>query len=1040
MSGFVHLQVKSEYSLLSSLARVEELCKRASELGMKALAVTDRENLFAAPIFFDRALKYRLKPIIGAEISVSSKGFLSPFICLCKNEEGYHHLSYLVSRAYYNNEHSPYVKREELCERSAGLILIVGLRGGSLYEAIMASRYEEAFSEYEELRKVFGEENVYLQIFRAPQQEHEQAYQKKLEFAKLYSLALVATNEVSFIEKGDAGYIEILRAIKEGRRLDELTKEAYSKEDCYLKTELEMLELFRDCPSACDNTIRIAELCNFEFNYGDKHLPKYALPHQVDVHAYLRLKCLEGLKSRYGFNYDDENLSTKHLEIKERLDYELSVVENMGYSDYFLIVWDFVNYAKSRGILVGAGRGSGGGSLICYVLHITEIDPIEYKLIFERFLNPERVSMPDLDIDFQDNRRSEVIDYVVEKYGSEKVAQIITFGTLSARQVIRDVARVRGLSQAEADELAKAIPNRLNMTLDLALEESSEFKSLFLRSKLYEAVILVAKKLEGLPRHISTHAAGVVIARDEVYKIHPVIYQDGSMLTQYDMIYLEKLGLLKMDFLGLRYLNIIAHSLSEIERTRGLRLKLDEIPLDDKKTYQLLSKGLGLGVFQLESPGMLKFMKDLKPYRIEDIIIGISLYRPGPMESIPRFLEYRRKPHKIKYATPLLEKILAETSGCIVYQEQVMEIVRVIGGFSYGEADNLRRAMSKKIMQVMEDKREEFIYGKEGLDGRRIGGGLSLGISEEELSKLYDEMVDFAKYAFNKAHATGYAIIAYYTAYLKANFTREYMAALLSSVSGSQAKVGEYIKEANLLGIKVLPPNVLRSRGDFIVEGASIRYGLSAIKNVGRRLVEDIERLQDEGSLTTLADFYRGLSINSMNKKSAESLILSGALSSFAYSPSWLLHNFEAMYAYYKPAHSLREENQLTLNDIMEGSSVLEDYKLEACEEYSRDYINKKCYEVLGLLPLDAPDEDSASIYIKVPSMTSEEERFLKSLETDRNGNKLFIYDESSGKLHRYVEKIIYSSNTEIDFYRRYGRDGVKIVLPDLKKKADTTK
>lgn len=1035
MSGFVHLQVKSEYSLLSSLARLDSLCGLAAKLGMKSLAITDKNNMFSSPLFFDKAREAGLKPLIGVEISVSDLGSASNFLCLCKNEEGYHRLSYLVSRAHYNSESEPYITKEEFFEHREGLILVAGLKDGTLYQDILAGRYEAAKRSLDELFSVFGRDQVYLQVFRAPQPEHEAAYRKKVEFARLYNIDLVATNEVCFLERGEAGYLDVLRGIKEARRLDDLEKEAYSKEDCYLKSEEEMRELFSDCPAACDNTLKIAESCHFEFNFREKHLPKYPLPEAIKVHDYLKLRCIEGLKSRYGLNYEEEAKSPKEVLIKERLDYELSVIENMGYSDYFLICWDFVNYAKSRGILVGAGRGSGGGSLVCYVLHITEIDPIEYKLIFERFLNPERVSMPDLDIDFQDDRRHEVIDYVVGKYGANRVAQIITFGTLSARQVIRDVARVRGLSQAETDELAKAVPNKLNITLDEALEESSEFKRLYLKSRNNEALIQVAKKLEGLPRHISTHAAGVVIARDDVYKIHPVIYQDGIMLTQYDMTYLEKLGLLKMDFLGLRYLNIIAHTLREIKRTRGISLSLDEIALNDRKAYELLSKGLSLGIFQLESPGMVKFMKELKPYRIEDIIIGISLYRPGPMESIPRYLEYRRRPSKIKYSSPHLEKILEETSGCIVYQEQVMEIVRVIGGFSYGEADNLRRAMSKKKMQLMMEKRQQFIYGKELPDGSRVGGGLSLGMSEDDLNKLYDEMTDFANYAFNKAHATGYAIIAYYTAYLKANYTKEYMAALLSSVSGSHAKIAEYIKEANKMGIKVLAPNVRRSRGDFVVEGEHIRYGLTAIKNVGRRLVEDIERLQDEGGLDSLSGFYRGLSVNSINKKSAESLIYSGAFSSFAYSPSWLLHNFEGMYAFYKPASSAREEKQLTLNDLFEGEQLMEDYELEAAEEESRDYINKKALDALGVLGLETPDEDAASIYIKMTEMTREEERFLKSLETDGHGSKLMIYDESTGKLHRYIEKIIYTSNTQIDFYRRYGKESVKIVVPDLKKK-----
>lgn len=1037
MSDFVHLQVHSEYSLLSSLAGVEEVCRLASELGMRAVAITDKNNMFSAPQFYDMALRYGIKPIIGCELSVRGGAESGPLICLCKNERGYHSLSYLVSRASYNNQHEPYVTRQELFAHSSGLIVLVGMRGSSLCEAIMGSRPEEAKRDYKEFLSHFGEDNVYLQISRSNQPEHEALYQKKLSFARLYSINTVATNEVCFLHQGEAPYLEVLRAIKEGKRLEDLSKETYSKQEAYLKSAGEMRRLFQDLQSACDNTLKIVENCNFEFNYRDKHLPEYPLAEGLDVHEYLREKCIEGLKTRYGIDYDSKSLSPREGLIKQRLDYELSVVADMGYSDYFLICWDYVKYAKSRGILVGAGRGSGGASLICYVLRITDIDPIEYKLIFERFLNPERISMPDLDIDFQDNRRHEVIDYVLKKYGSFRVAQIITFGTLSARQVIRDVARVSGLSQADTDLLAKAIPNRLNITLDAALEEGGEFKRLYIKSGTYERIINVARKLEGLPRHISTHAAGVVIAKEELYKIHPVIYQDGLMLTQYDMNYLEKLGLLKMDFLGLRYLNIIAHTLEEIERTRGLKLKLEDIGLDDKKTYALLSKGLGLGVFQLESPGMIKFMKELRPYRIEDLIIGISLYRPGPMESIPKFLEYRRSPSKIKYASPELKTILAETSGCIVYQEQVMEIVRVIGGFTYGEADNLRRAMSKKKMQLMQDKRRQFIYGKEEGDGSFTGGGLSLGMREETLNQLYDEMTEFANYAFNKAHATGYAVIAYYTAYLKANYPREYMAALLSSVTGSLTKVAEYIKEASVLGIRVLAPNILKSRGDFIVEGAHIRYGLSAIKNVGRRLVEDIERLQDEGRLGSLAEFYKGLSVNSMNKKSAESLILSGALSSYAYSPSCLLGNFEAMYSYYKPVQSLRDEKQLTLNDVIEEGGLLEDYKMEPVQELSPDYIDKKRLEFLGVVGLGSLEEDAASIYIRVPKMTSEEERYLKSLVTHRDGSRLLIYDESSAKLHRYREKIVYSSNTETDFYRRYGRDGVKIVLPVLKNKED---
>jgi len=724
-------------------------------------------------------------------------------------------------------------------------------------------------------------EDFYLEVQDHGMMEQKQVNMHLIRLAKEIGVELVATNDVHYLEKTDAPVHDILLCIQTGKNVSDSKRMKFPTDEFYLKSSQEMYNLFSHIPQAISNTQVIADKCNVNFDFESRHLPEYHLPQGYNHEAYLRELCVKGLKERYS---DYEN----HL---ERLDYELTTISNMGFSDYFLIVWDFIKYAKDNGISVGPGRGSVGGSIVAYVLYITDVDPIKYDLIFERFLNPERVTMPDIDIDFEDSRRQEVIDYVIEKYGKDHVSQIITFGTMAAKAALRDVGRVVELPYSDADKLAKAVPFALGMTLDKALSQSPEFYKMYEEDSELRQVIKAAQAVEGMPRHASTHAAGVVISKLPVDHYVPLYLQDESITTQYSMTLLEELGLLKMDFLGLRTLKVIKDTIGHIKRNRGIDFSFDDNNYDDKAAFDLIGRGETQGVFQLESAGMIRFMKELKPSSLEDIIAGISLYRPGPMDSIPKYIMNKNNPHLVKYEHPMLENILDVTYGCIVYQEQVMRIVRELGGFSYGRSDIVRRAMSKKKSDVMKREKQIFIHGSLAEDGSiEVEGCVRRGVPASVAERIFDDMMDFAKYAFNKSHAAGYGIIAYQTVYLKAHFPVEFMAASMTSMIGNQSKIARYIQDCYRMNIEILPPDVNTSFGSFSVSGDKIRFGLKNVKNVGRGIIASIIK---ERPFADFTDFCEKTDYRELNKRAVESLIKAGAFDNFKHNRAQLLASFD---------------------------------------------------------------------------------------------------------------------------------------------------
>ena len=791
---FVHLHVHTEYSLLDGYARINEIFKETKKHGMDSVAITDHGSMFGVVEFYKKALKEGVKPIIGCEVYTASRTMKDKdsikdktsghLVLLAENNTGYKNLIKLVSKAYTEGfYYKPRIDYELLEKHTEGLIALSACLAGDIQRLIMESSPEKARGRALYLSKIFGKDNFYLELQDHGIPEQKLVNQELIKISKELGIRLVATNDVHYISKEDSKAHDILLCIQTGKNVSDTDRMRFPSEEFYLKSPEEMAELFSYAPEALENTVRIAERCSVTFDFDQIYLPEFDVPEGTTNKKYLRKLCLEGLTERYG---------DRAGELMDRFEYEIGVIEEMGYVDYFLIVWDFIRFAKESGIVVGPGRGSCGGSIVAYVLKITDIDPIRYKLIFERFLNPERITMPDIDIDFEDDRRQEVIEYVVEKYGKEKVAQIITFGTMAARAAIRDVGRVLDIPYGDVDRIAKLIPTELGITIGKALEISSEFKSLYDSDRNAKYLIDNALKLEGMPRHASTHAAGVVISKDAIDEYVPLYLHDDSVVTQFTMSNLEELGLLKMDFLGLRNLSVIKNALKFIEVSKCKKIDLNSITFDDADVFEMISKGDTLGVFQLESAGMRQFMKELKPESFEDIIAGISLFRPGPMDSIPTYIKNKNNPKEIKYVHESLKNILDVTYGCLVYQEQVMQVVRELGGYSFGRSDLVRRAMSKKKMQVMQKEREYFIHGKKGEDGKiEIEGCMRKGIPEDAANKIYDDMIDFAKYAFNKSHAAAYAILAYQTAYLKYYYPVEFMAALLTSVTGNSAKVAQ---------------------------------------------------------------------------------------------------------------------------------------------------------------------------------------------------------------------------------------------------------
>ncbi len=880
--AFTHLHVHTEYSLLDGSCKIQELVQCAKDLGMDSMAVTDHGVMYGVIDFYRAAKEVGIKPIIGCEVYVapgsrfdretgSGEDRYYHLVLLAENDKGYHNLMKIVSKGFIDGfYYKPRVDYEVLEIYHEGIIALSACLAGEVQRFLARGMYEEAKRSALHYQEIFGKGNFFLELQDHGIPAQRTVDQGMLRMSKELGIDLVATNDIHYTFDKDAAAHDILLCIQTGKKVADENRMRYEGGQYYCKSEQEMRELFPYAQEAIDNTHKIAERCNVEIEFGVTKLPRYDVPEGYDSWGYLNKLCLDGLKKRYP--EDDGTLG-------KRLTYELDVIRNMGYVDYFLIVWDFIHFARSNDIIVGPGRGSAAGSIVAYCLEITDIDPVRYNLLFERFLNPERISMPDIDIDFCFERRQEVIDYVVKKYGKDQVVQIVTFGTLAAKGVVRDVGRVLDMPYARCDAIAKMIPGDLGMTLDKALRQSPDLRDAYQQDEDVKYLIDMAKRLEGLPRHTSMHAAGVVIGQRAMDEFVPLSRaQDGTITTQFTMTTLEELGLLKMDFLGLRTLTVIQNAVKQVEENYGVHLDMGRIDYNDKEVLASIGTGKSDGVFQLESSGMKNFMKELKPESLEDIIAGVALYRPGPMDFIPRYLKGKNGKSPIVYDCPALEPILKTTYGCIVYQEQVMQIVRELAGYTMGRSDLVRRAMSKKKTAVMEKERKNFVYGnpEEG-----VAGCIANGIDEKTANRIYDEMIDFAKYAFNKSHAACYAVVAVQTAYLKYYYPKEFMAALLTSVMDNNTKVSEYILSCRQMGIPIQPPDINEGQSGFSVSGDSIRYGLSAIKSVGRTVVEAVIQEREKGGLyTSLDDFVDRMSGKEINKRTLENFIKSGALDS----------------------------------------------------------------------------------------------------------------------------------------------------------------
>lgn len=931
MTPFVHLHVHSEYSLLDGFCPLEELVLSAKKKGFTHLAITDHGVMYGVVDFYKLCKKHGLSPIIGCEVYVSSENpkINHHLVLLVKNQEGYENLIKMVSRSFTESfYYKPRVSKEQLRRHARGLMALSSCLQGEIQQMLLQAREEDALRVALEYQEIFGED-FYLELQDQGLPEQKRILPKQRELHEKTGIPLVATNDVHYVEKEDYLAQDVLLCIQTGAEFKDKERMRFPSREFYLKDAREMASLFSEVPEALENTWKIASQCHFDFDFSVMHLAPFSDEEGFNARENLHRLCFEGLRELYG-----------HEDHRRRLEEELRIIDAMGYNDFFLIVADFVAFARSRGIFVGPGRGSGGGSLAAYCLGIHRVDPIKYGLIFERFLNKDRVTLPDFDIDFEDERRQEVIDYVARKYGSSRVAQIITFGTFGARQALRDVGRVFGMDYGEVDRVAKAVPPSPGMTLERALKESSRLRELMKKEEI-ALLMEMARRIEGRPRHCSTHAAGVVMAGRPLEEIVPLTKQEGVVLTQFNMNLLEELGLLKMDFLGLRNLSIIKHALELIEKNWGLRLDMDRISTKDEATYTLIGRGDTLGIFQLESAGMRNFFKEIKPRTIEDIIAGISLYRPGPMDQIPVYIRNRHNPQLMDYPHPSLKPILEVTYGVMVYQEQVMEMVRTLAGYSYNQADIIRRAMSKKKMDVMEKERQTFLYG----NGKDIPGAIRRGLSEKEALHLYQAMTEFANYAFNKSHAAGYALIAYQTAYLKSHYPAEFMAALMSSVMGNTVKLASYMETCRGMGLRLLPPHVNYSFSGFSTEEGAIRFGLKAIKHVGSTLIDSLLEARKSGPFRSFEELLQRLSAASLNKRAFESLIKAGALDHLGETRRSLLQRYEAQIDGLQRGERLNALGQISLFDelIPTVSTAL---NLKELDEEKRLLYEK---EVLGM-------------------------------------------------------------------------------------------
>ena len=981
--AFTHLHVHTEYSLLDGSSKIKELVARAKELGMDSLAITDHGVMYGVIDFYRAAKDAGIKPIIGCEIYVSpgsrferetghNEDRYYHLVLLAENDKGYHNLMKIVSKGFTEGYYyKPRVDYEVLEQYSEGIIALSACLAGEVQKYLARNMYDEACKSALRYQKIFGKGNFFLEL-----QDHGIDMQKKvnmdlLRMSSELGIELVTTNDIHYIYDTDYEAHDILLCIQTGKKVMDEDRMKYEGGQYYLKSEEEMRALFPYALQAIDNTAKIAARCNVEIEFGVRKLPKYQVPKEfwdseeeegeASWH-YLHHLCYEGLNRRYG---------SEKPELTERLDYELSVIRNMGFIDYFLIVWDFINYAKTNGIIVGPGRGSAAGSIVAYTLAITDIDPLKYDLLFERFLNPERVSMPDIDVDFCYERRGEVIDYVVSKYGKDNVAQIVTFGTLAAKGVIRDVGRVLDMPYAQVDAIAKMIPKELNITIDKALKMNPLLKKEYDENSQIKYLIDMSKRLEGLPRHTSMHAAGVLISQKAVDEYVPLSRSsDGTITTQYIMTTLEELGLLKMDFLGLRTLTVIQDAVNLVKKNKGVTINLHDIDYNDKQVLDYIGTGKTDGIFQIESAGMKSFMKELKPESLEDIIAGIALYRPGPMDFIPKYLKGKNDRDSITYDCPQLEPILKTTHGCIVYQEQVMQIVRDLAGYTLGRSDLLRRAMSKKKQAVMEKERKNFVYGneEEGVDGC-----IKRGIDEATANKIYDEMIDFAKYAFNKSHAAAYGVVSYQTAYLKYYYPVEFMASLLTSVIDNSSKVIEYVQTCKGMGIDILPPDINQSERNFTAQGGAIRYGLSALKSIGKAMVDQLVAERNaRGPFQNLQEFLERISECDLSKRIVESLIKAGALDCLEGNRRQKMMIYTSIMDNISQSKKKMMAGQMSLFDIVDDELKSDfEIKFPKVNEFSKQELLAFEKEVIGLYVSGHPLEEYQNMWKKNITRTS---------------------------------------------------------------------
>ena len=1007
--SFAHLHVHTEYSLLDGSNKIKEYVARVKELGMNSAAITDHGVMFGCIDFYKAAKEAGIKPIMGCEVyvapgsrfdreTVKGEDRYYHLVLLAENDLGYSNLTKIVSKGYVDGfYYKPRVDLEILEQYHEGVIALSACLAGEVPRYLVRNLYEEGKQAALRYQEIFGKGNFFLELQDHGIPEQRLVNQQLMRMSQETGIELVATNDVHYTYESDAESHDILLCIQTGKKVEDEDRMRYEGGQYYVKSEEEMRQLFPYALQALENTQKIADRCEVNIEFGVTKLPRFDVPEGYTAWEYLNKLCFEGLEERY---------HPVTPELKERLEYELNTIKTMGYVDYFLIVWDFIKFARDHDIMVGPGRGSAAGSLVSYTLGITKLDPMRYQLLFERFLNPERVTMPDIDVDFCFERRQEVIDYVTRKYGKDRVVQIVTFGTLAARGVIRDVGRVLDMPYAQVDSIAKMIPNELNITIDKALTMNHELKELYESDDQIHYLIDMSRRLEGLPRHTSMHAAGVVISQKPVDEYVPLSRaSDGTLVTQYTMTTLEELGLLKMDFLGLRTLTVIQNAVHLAERSSQTKIDMDHIDYNDPKVLEMIGSGKTEGVFQLESGGMKNFMKELKPRSLEDIIAGISLYRPGPMDFIPQYIRGKNHPETVTYDTPLLKPILEQTYGCIVYQEQLMQIVQALAVYSLGRADLLRRAMSKKKAAVMEKERESFVYGNPE-DG--VPGCINNGIRERIANKIYDEMTDFAKYAFNKSHAAAYAVVSYQTAWLKYYYPVEFMAALMTSCIDNPGKVAEYILNSRQMGISILPPDVNQSEGIFTVEGRSIRYGMAAIKGVGKPVMEAVAREREEnGPFVSLQDFAERMSGKEINKKTVENFIKSGAFDSFGATRKQMMQ----VYVQVLDAVAQEKKNsmtgQMSLFDFVdEETKHSYEIPLPNVGEYGKEEKLALEKEVLGIYISGHPLEEQEECWRK--NITAVTTDFLPDEETGMpkvvDGAKVIVGGMITDKKIKYTK------------------------------------